>query len=101
MGQRENDLGAEGLEQRAPAFSGERGSQRADALRGDDGDALRLSGETEEFLVASGIALTDGGKVLVFVAEEENLAEILLGMRLDFRNAVEHGALKLELHHHA
>src|SRR5260370_31199046 len=31
----------------------------------------------------------------------ENLPEILLRVRLDFRNAVEDGALEIELHHHA
>jgi hypothetical protein len=39
--------------------------------------------------------------VLVLVAKEENLPEILLGVRLDFRNAIEYGALKIEFHHHA
>jgi len=38
---------------------------------------------------------------LVFVAEEENLPEVLLGMGLDFRNSVEDGALEIEFHHHA
>ena len=101
IGQREKDLGAEGLEKGAPAFAGQRGAQRADALRGDDRDALRLARETEEFLVAGRVAFAHGGEVLVFVAEEENLPEILLGVRLDFRNAIEHGALKIELHHDA
>ena len=36
------DLGAEGLHEGAPAFAWERRSQRADALRGDDGNALRV-----------------------------------------------------------
>src|SRR5207249_6777890 len=43
--QREENLGAEGLEKGAPTFAGQRGSQGADALRGDDGDAFRLARE--------------------------------------------------------
>ena len=39
--------------------------------------------------------------MLVFVAKEENLPEILLRVRLDFRNAVKDGALEIELHHDA
>src|SRR6266851_5782822 len=46
--QREKYLGAEGLQKRAPAFAGQRGSQRTDALGGDDGDAFRLARETED-----------------------------------------------------
>src|SRR5258707_5926636 len=98
--QREENLGAEGLEKGTPAFARQRGSQRADALGGDDGDAFRLARQAEEFLVAGGIAFANGCKVLVFVAKEENLPEILLGVSLDFRNAIEDGALKIELHHH-
>src|SRR5208337_4181690 len=39
--------------------------------------------------------------MLVFVAEEENLAEMLFRMGLDFRNPVEHGSFEIELHHDA
>jgi len=99
IGQRQENLGAEGLEERAPAFAGQRGSQRADALCGDDRDALWLAREAEEFLVAGRIAFANGCEVLIFVAKEENLPEILFGMRFDFRNAIKHGALKIELHH--
>src|SRR5262249_55261658 len=101
IGEREKDLGAEGLEKGAPAFTGQRGAQRADALRGNDRDALRLARETEEFLGSGRVALAHGGEVLVFVAEEENLPETLLRVRLHFRNTIEHGALKIELHHDA
>jgi len=50
----------------------------------------------KNFLVAGGIAFANGCEVLVFVAKEENLPEILLGVCLDFRNAIEDGALKIE-----
>ena len=39
--------------------------------------------------------------MLVFIAKEENLAEILVGIGFDLRHAVEHGALEIELHHDA
>ena len=68
--QRQENLGAEGLEERAPAFAGQRGAQRANALRGDDRDALRLPREAEEFLVAGRIAFAHRCEVLVFVAKE-------------------------------
>src|SRR6266446_10979482 len=98
--QREENLGAEGLEKGTPTFAGQRGSQGADALRGDDGDAFRLAREAEEFLVARGVAFANGCEVLVFVAKEEHLPEILLGVCLDFRNAIEDRTLKIELHHY-
>src|SRR6202030_520393 len=47
IGQRKEYLRAEGLEQCAPAFSRKCGSQRADALRCDDGKAFRLSRKAE------------------------------------------------------
>jgi len=65
-------------------FAGQRGSQRADALGGDNRDALRLAREAEEFLVAGRIAFAHGREVLVFVAKEENLPEILLRVRSIF-----------------
>jgi hypothetical protein len=70
----------------APAFAGQRQAQRADALGCNDRNALRLARETEEFLVSGRVAFAYGCEVLVFVAEEENLPEILFGVRLDFRN---------------
>jgi hypothetical protein len=57
------------------------GAQRADALCGDDRDALRLARETEEFLISGRVAFANGCEVLVFVAKEENLPEILLRVR--------------------
>ena len=57
--------------------------QRADALRGDDRDALRLTREAEELFIARRLVLAHGGEVLVLIADEEHLAEILLGVGFD------------------
>ena len=44
----------------------------------------------------------DGGEVLVLVADEEDLSEILArGWLLDLRDAVQDSALEVELHHDA
>jgi hypothetical protein len=56
--------------------------------------------ETDLF-IARRIAFTHGSEVLIFVAEEENLAEVLLGICLDLGHPIQNGALKIELHHHA
>src|SRR6266851_4873648 len=101
IGQGEKDLGAEGLKQSAPAFAGQGRAQRADALGGDDGDALGLTGQGEELLVAARVVFADGGKVLILVADEEDLSEVLLGVGLDLWDAVQDGALEVELHHDA
>src|SRR5437588_12460436 len=60
-----------------------------------------MAGQAEELLVAGGLALSNRGEVLVFITEEENLPEISFRLGFDLRNAVEDGALEIELHHHA
>jgi hypothetical protein len=101
IGKSEENLGAKRLEKRAPALARHGGFQRADALCGDDRDALRLSGEAEKLLVSSRFVLANGDEVLVFVTKEQGLAEVLIRMRFDHRDAIENGALKIELHHDA
>ena len=49
-----------------------------------------LTREAEEFLVS-------GGEVLVFIAEQEHLSEVALGMGFHFGNAVQHGAFEIGL----
>src|SRR6267142_2625167 len=46
----EKYLRAESLQECAPSFTGESGLERADALSGDNWNALRLAGEAEELL---------------------------------------------------
>ena len=50
IGKRQKDFRAKGLQQGAPRFPRQRGLERTDALRGDDRDALGLTGEAEELL---------------------------------------------------
>src|SRR5205085_6684353 len=99
--EREEHLGSEGLHQGSPALSRQRGLERAEALRGDNRNAFGLAGQAEELLIAGGLALSDRGEVLVFIAEEKDLPEIFLRVGLDLRNAIEHAALEIELHGHA
>jgi len=54
---------------------------------------------TEELFIARRIAFAHGCEVLILVAQEQLPAARLLGMRFHFRNAVEHGALEIKLHH--
>jgi hypothetical protein len=57
-------------------------------LRGNDGDTFRLPRKTQEFFVARGFALPNSGEVLVFIAHEEDLAEIPVPLSLNFWNAI-------------
>ena len=68
---------------------------------GDNRDALWLSGEAEKLLVSGRFVLANGDEVLVFVTKEQGLAEVLLWMRFDHRDAIDNGSLKIKLHHHA
>ena len=80
VGQRQEDPGAERLEERAPGLaSGEHGAERGDRLRGDDRDAAALPGERERLLVARGIVLVDGRERLVLVADEHGGPEVASG----------------------
>ncbi len=60
-----------------------------------------LPGETEELFVSSRIAFADGGEVLVFVAEKENLTEMPVLFRFNLRDAIEYRAFEIEFHHYA
>src|ERR1700730_12000261 len=66
----EEYLRAESLQECAPSFTRQSRLERADALSGDNWNALRLPGETEELLVARWLAFTNGGEMLVLVAHE-------------------------------
>src|ERR1700686_1194352 len=66
----EEYLRAECLQKCTPCFTGQSRLKRTDALGSDDWNALRLSGETEELLVARWLAFTNGGEMLVLVAHE-------------------------------
>src|SRR5207248_1459481 len=72
IGERKKDLRSEPLQERTPRLAGKRRSERADALRGDDGDAPRLAREREELLVAGRLVLARRGERLIFVAHEED-----------------------------
>ena len=77
---RQEDPGAERLEERAPGLaSGQHGAERGDRLRGDDRDAAALPGERERLLVARGIVLADGRERLVLVADEHGGPEVASG----------------------
>lgn len=69
-------------------------------MRGDNGDAPRLARKTKELFVPSRLILSDRGKVLIFIAKKEDLAEVTLGMGFNDGNPIEDGPLKIELHHH-
>src|SRR5258708_18032269 len=97
----EKYLCPECLQKGAPGFTGQRGLERADALRRDDRDALGLTGKTEEFFVASRLTLPNGSEMVVLVAEEKHLPEITLWLRLNLRDATQHGPLEVELHHYS
>src|SRR5579872_879262 len=66
----EEYLRAESLQECAPSVTGQSGLERTDALGSDNRDALRLSREAEELLVARWLAFTNGGKMLVFITHE-------------------------------
>src|SRR6202140_1070059 len=66
----EEYLRAESLQECAPSVTRQSRLERTDALSGDNWNALRLPGETEELLVARWLAFTDGGEMLVLVAHE-------------------------------
>ena len=74
VGQRQEDLRPQALQERAPRLARERGSQRADALRRDDRNAARLPRQREELLVAGRLVLARRRERLVFVADEQHRA---------------------------
>src|ERR1051326_1075693 len=92
---------SERLQESAPGFAGQRRFERADALRGDDGNTPWLAGQTEELLIARRLALPDRRKMLVFVAEKKNLTEVGVSILLHLWNAIQNGTLEVELQHDA
>ena len=52
-------------------------------------------------LVAGGVRLSDRGERVVLVADEHEVAPDALGLGGDLRNALEHGALEIQLQHNA
>src|SRR6267154_1707987 len=101
IGKTQKYLGTESLQESPPGFTRQRGLERTDALRRDDWNALWLAGQTEEFFITGGLALPDRRKMLVFVAKKENLTEIGLSILLHLWNAIQNGALEIELQHDA
>ena len=55
----------------------------------------------EEFLITCWVVFADCGEVLLFIADEEHLPEVLVRIGFDFRDAVDHSPLEVELHHDA
>src|ERR1700692_4825707 len=66
----EEYLRAKSLQECAPSVAGQSGLERTNALGSDNWDALWLSREAEELLVARWLAFTNGGKMLVFITHE-------------------------------
>src|SRR5258708_18234101 len=77
----------EGLEKRAPGIARQRGLERADTLRRDDRNALRLAGKTEELFVTTLFTLPHRCEMVVFLAEKKHLPEIALQVVLNLRDA--------------
>ena len=93
----QKDLCTKSLEQTSPTVPGKRGTQGADALCSDDRNAFGLPGEAEELFVASRIALADRCEVLVFIAEEEDLAKMPILFRFNLRDG-HYSLLRVRLH---
>src|SRR6185369_5173801 len=100
VGETKKNLRPERLEEGPPAVARKRGTQRADTLGRDDRNALGLPREAEKFFVSGRIAFADRSEMLVFVAEKENLAKIPVFVRFNLWDAIQDGALEIELHHH-
>ncbi len=89
------------MQKRSPSLAGQDRFQGTDALGRYNRDAFGLAREAEKLLVARGFVLADSGEVLIFVADEENLAEVFLRMLRHVRYAIQDGSLEVELHHDA
>src|SRR5882762_10657136 len=95
----QENLCAESLEQRPPGIARQSRFERADALGGDDRNALRLPRETEELFIPGRLILSDRSKVMIFVTQKEDLSKVAIRIGFDSRNSIENGSLKVELHH--
>ena len=69
-------------------------------MSGDNWNALRLPRKAKELFIADRLVFADRGEVLVFIAEEQDLAEVVL-VCLDGWDAVQDGPFEIELQHHA
>src|SRR5882762_1688749 len=74
----QEDLGAEGLQQRLIPLARHGLFQRIDALASHNGDALGLPGKTQKPVIAVGIVASNGGEVLILVAEKYGGSEVLI-----------------------
>ena len=90
VAQAQKDAGAERLQECPPRLgTAEHGAQRADGLRGDDGDHPALPGEGKRFFVAARIVLADAGEGLVFVADKDGRPDVAIGLGLHRRRLAE------------
>ena len=101
IGGRQEDLVAKRLQQCLDAFIGQRVLEAGDALRGDDGDALRLSGDGQEAFVAGGVVAADRGEVLVLIADKDGRTIVSLGVSIHPGDTQLDGTLVVNLHHGA
>ena len=86
---------------RPPRVARQRGFQRADALCGHDGNALRLAREAEELLVASGSFSPTVAKCWYSSHRNSTCRKCLVWVCLHIRDAIENGPFEVELHHDA
>ena len=99
---REEQLGSEALEQRAPTLvAWKRGTQRADALGRNDWNQPCLPRQREGALVARRVGFADGREGVVLVAHEQQVAPDPLRVSRDLRDALDDRALEVQLQHHA
>src|SRR5581483_6243108 len=72
---REEQLRPEALQERSPAFVSWQGrTERADALRGDNRNELRLTRQRKSPFVAGRVRFTNGRERVVLVADEQQIA---------------------------
>src|SRR5215207_9322005 len=93
---RQEELRAEALQQGPPALiSWQCGTQRADALGGNDRNQARLSGQGERAFVTSRIHFTHSGERVVLVADKQQVTPGACGVGRDLRNALKYRALEI------
>src|SRR5437773_2838362 len=97
VGRGEEHLRPKTLEQCAPGFLAmDGGSERADALRGDDRNEPRLPAQRERALVAGWVGVAGRGEAVILVANEQQIPPRFLRRRRDPWNAPEDGALEVQ-----
>jgi len=60
-----------------------------------------LPRETEELFVPGRVTFSDGGEVLVFMAEKQDLAKVPVFFRLNLRDAIQYRSFEIQFHHDA